>query len=96
MYRTAALILALAAIVFFAVRSGEEPVRALQKPEVRLAPEGLGATRGPDAERESAAATSKIGIFETPGRVPDYDVLEVNSDERDGARGAAPNRLPLA
>ncbi|MBA3703702.1 MAG: hypothetical protein H0W79_12960, partial [Rubrobacteraceae bacterium] len=38
MYRAVALILALIAVVFFAVRLAGEPVRALQKPEVRPAP----------------------------------------------------------
>ena len=67
MYRTAALILALAATLFFAVRSGEEPVRALQKPEVRPAPEVLGATRKGRAPRlrRRSGISRRRGAFPT-------------------------------
>ena len=41
MYRAAGLILALVAVVFFAAQLAEEPVRAIQKPEVRQAPEAF-------------------------------------------------------
>jgi hypothetical protein len=93
LYRTAALILTLA-VVFFAVRSAEEPMRALQKPEVRLAPGifetlgGPGAEGGTAAERAPDEKDLKIGDFETPVRVPDYEILEESPDERDGARAA--------
>ena len=93
MYRTAAVILALA-VVFFAVQSAEEPVRVLQKPTLRLAPEVFETARGPSAEGQTAVErvldeeNPKIGSFETPDRVPDYEVLEESPDERDGARAA--------
>ena len=84
MYRTVAVILALAA-VFFVVRSAEEPVQALHRPEVSAAPEIFETERGP-AEREPDTGEMKIGSFERPGRVPDYEVIEENLDSRDGAR----------
>ena len=85
MYRAAALILVLVAVVFFATQLAEEPVRALQKPEVRPAPKvfepAAGAVGpGPDG------GDLKIGDFEAPERVPDYKVLEKSLDTRDGAR----------
>ena len=99
MYRTAALILALVAVVLFPAQLAEEPVRALQKPEVRPAPEAFeaagasGDVAGPTPDRGDL----KIGSFEAPERVPDYEVLEESFDARDGARaGAAPHRHPLA
>jgi len=87
LYRTAALIVALAA-VFFAVRSAEEPVRALQRPEVHGAPEIFETARGRAAsvELEPDRGQLKIGGFETPERVPDYEVVEEKPDSRDGAR----------
>jgi len=93
LYRTVALILALT-VVFFVVRSGEEPVRALQTPEVRPAPEAFETAGGPSArggiavERAPDEGNLKIGGFEKPARVPDYEVLEEKIDERDGARAA--------
>ena len=92
MYRAAALILALVAVVFFAAQFAEEPVRALQKPEVRPAPEAFAAA-GASGAGDAAGQTLergdlKIGSFEAPERVPDYEVLEESFDTRDGARAA--------
>jgi hypothetical protein len=94
LYRAAAGILALVAVVFFAAQLAEEPVRALQKPEVRPAPKafekaGASGARGsgavvPGAEGEDL----KIGDFEAPELVPDYEILEKNLDQRDGAHAA--------
>ena len=92
MYRTVALILAFVAIVFFAVRLADDPVSALQKPEVRQAPEAFEAveasrTKGEDTEGPAAdRGDAKIGDFEAPEHVPDYKILEENPDRRDGAR----------
>ena len=87
LYRAAALVLALVAVVFFAAQLAEEPVQALQKPEVRPAPEAFepaaGAV-GPGPE----GGDLKIGDFEAPERVPEYEVLEKSLDTRDGARAA--------
>jgi len=88
LYRTAALVLALAAaaVVFFAVRAAEEPVRALQKPEVPRAPEVFETARGPAAGQAPDEEELKIGSFEAPEDVPHYEVLEKSLDEREGAR----------
>jgi hypothetical protein len=91
-YRAAALMLALVVVVFFAAQLAEEPVRVLQKPEVRPAPEAFEAA-GASGEGDVAGPTPdrgdlKIGSFEAPQRVPDYEVLEESFDTRDGARAA--------
>ena len=92
MYRAAALVLALVAVVFFAARLAEEPVRALQRPEVRPAPDAFetagasGAQGGDAVGAGSDGGDLKIGDFEAPERVPDYEVLEKSLDSRDGAR----------
>jgi hypothetical protein len=89
-YRAAVLILALVVVVFFAAQLAEEPVRALQKPEVRPAPEAFETAAasedvaGPTPDRGDL----KIGSFEAPERVPYYEVLEKSFDTRDGARAA--------
>ena len=94
MYRAVALILALVAVGFFAVRLAGEPVRALQKPEVRPAPEALetagasGAEGGDEVGGQLDEGDLKIGSFEAPESVPDYEILEERVVERDGARAA--------
>jgi hypothetical protein len=82
-YRAAALILAIVVVVI-AVRLGEEPVRAIHKPEVRPAPEvfeTMGATGGSASDE----GEQKIGDFEAPEYVPDYEILEKSLDAREGA-----------
>ena len=90
MYRTAALILAIVTVVFFAARLAEEPVRAFQKPEVRPAPKAFETAEAAGAQGGDAVGPDggdlKIGDFEAPERVPDYEVLEKSLDSRDGAR----------
>lgn len=93
MYRIAAVILALVvAVVFFAVRQAEEPVRALQKPELHPAPgafEKVGGPRGRDAPGPAPGEGDlKIGDFAAPEYIPDYEILEESSDKREGARAA--------
>ena len=95
MYRAAALILVLVAVVFFATQLAEEPVRALQKPEVRPAPKAFESAAGASGAQGSGAVGPgpdawdvKIGDFVAPERVPDYAVLEKSLDTRDGARAA--------
>jgi hypothetical protein len=91
-YRAAAGILALVAVIFFAVRLADDPVRALQKPEVRPAPGTFEMALASGAQKDDAvgpapeAGDMKIGDFEAPERVPDYEVLEKTLDSRDGAR----------
>jgi hypothetical protein len=92
LYRAAALILALVAVVFIAVRFAEEPVRAIQKPEVRPAPGTFETARASGAQGTDAVGPGadggdlRIGDFEAPAHVPDYEVLEKSLDTRDGAR----------
>jgi hypothetical protein len=92
LYRAAALVLVLVAVVFFAARLAEEPVGALQKPAVRPAPEAFETAGASGAQEEDAvgrapdAGDLKIGDFEAPERVPDYEVLQESPDTRDGAR----------
>jgi hypothetical protein len=92
LYRAAVLILALVAVVFFAAQLAEQPVRAIQKPEVRLAPEAFESAVASGAQKEDAVGPApdvgglKIGDFDAPERVPDYKVLQKSLDSRDGAR----------
>ena len=92
MYRAAAGILAVVAVVFFAAQLAEEPVRALQKPEVRPAPKafevaGTSGAQGEDTVGPgSEEGNLEIGSFQAPERVPEYKVLEKTLDSRDGAR----------
>ena len=92
MYRVAALILALVAVVFFAARFAEEPVQALQKPEVRPAPEAFSKASGAQGEDVVGSGTDvgdlKIGSFEAPERVPEYEVLEESFARRNDVRAA--------
>ena len=91
MYRAVALILAFVAVVYLWAWLAEEPVRTLQEPEVRLAPEafekvGVSSAGGGDAVGlASDEGNLKIGDFEAPQHVPDYEVLEKSLDTRDGA-----------
>jgi hypothetical protein len=92
LYRAAALILVLVAVVFFAAQLAEVPVRAIQKPEVRLAPEAFEKAGVSGAQGSGAVGPGpdggdlKIGDFEAPERVPEYEILEKSTDARDGAR----------
>ena len=94
LYRAAALILAFVAVFFFAVWLADDPVQAIQKPEVRPAPEvfeavGASGSEGGDAVGQDAdVGDLKIGHFETPEHVPDYEVLEENTNGRNGVRVA--------
>jgi hypothetical protein len=72
LYRAAAGILALVAIVFFAAQLAQDPVRAIHKPEVRPAPiafekAGTSGAQGRDAVGPDGA-DMKIGGFEAPQR----------------------------
>jgi hypothetical protein len=92
LYRSAALILALVAVVFFAAQLAKEPVRAIQKPEVRLAPEAFekvsGAQAGDAVGPGSNVGDLKIGSFEAPERVPEYEILEASFARRNDVRAA--------
>jgi hypothetical protein len=91
LYRKVSLILA-ATAVSFAVGCAGESVRAVRTPEVRPPPEVLETGRGQNVERGAAPERARedgylrIGSFETPNHVPDYEILEEKADGRDGAR----------
>ena len=68
------------------------PLQAVARTEVRDAPEPFSAEKrtasADEAARRERAAEMRIGSFERPEEVPEYDVLDERRDERDGARGA--------
>jgi hypothetical protein len=66
-------------------RAGEGPVSALETPDVRPAPGVF------DEERREASellAGIRVGSFERPEDVPDYEILEKTPTESLGARSA--------
>ncbi len=64
-------------------RASEEPIRALETPELRPAPEVF-----KEAQPASANQKLRIGSFERPVDVPGYEILEETPTGSDGARGA--------
>ena len=89
--RLSALVLVMIAAlaVFFAVSIGGEPVHRLLAPALRAAPPIAQATQ-PERTREVKAATEeyaniRIGSFEKPEEVPEYEILESLPADRDGA-----------
>ena len=78
--RVAVPVLAVAAAVLL-WRTGEEPIRALETPELRPAPEIF--------ERlQRSTGEVQIGSFERPENVPAYEILEEVQTASDGARSA--------
>jgi hypothetical protein len=87
--RLSALILVMiaAVTVFFGASIGGEPVHRLEEPALRAAPTIAQATQ---PERTGEAATEeyaniRIGSFEKPEQVPEYEILESLPADRDGA-----------
>ncbi len=85
------LVMIAAVAVFFTASIGGEPVRRLETPALRVAPTIAQATQ-PETERtgEGEAATEeyaniRIGSFEKPEQVPEYEILESLPADRDGA-----------
>ncbi len=71
--------------------AGDGPVRAVASPEVRDAPEPFAAedvaAKGEEV-RTPELASVRIGSFERPEEVPEYEILDERRNQRDGARGA--------
>ena len=67
--------------------AGEEPIRALEMPEVRPAP-GIFAVSQQASERAQEFEEMRIGSFERPENVPGYEVLEKRPTGSAGARSA--------
>ncbi len=71
---------------------GAEPVHRLETPALYAAPtvapaEATGGADGGGSSRERrAGGEMRIGSFEEPESVPEYEILEKRPDERDGAR----------
>jgi hypothetical protein len=85
------VVLLAGAAVLVAAWPGQEPVHALQTPEVRTAPvvfEKIGNPGSAESGRAPGAGEVKIGDFEAPERVPEYEILEERPDRREGARAA--------
>ena len=87
MLRVTALVFAAAALGILLWRVGEEPIRALEMPELRSAP-GIFAVSQPASERARKFEEMRIGSFERPESVPGYEVLEKRPTGSDGARSA--------
>lgn len=75
--------------------SGDGPVRAVEAPELRAAPEPSAALDAASGREEAGPETSsrarsegRIGDFGRPEGVPEYEILDERKNERDGARGA--------
>ncbi len=66
--------------------AGEAPVSAVDPPELRPAPEPYVAAEG--ANVAPRIPDVSIGSFDRPEGVPDYEILQTDRAERDGARGA--------
>ncbi len=92
--RLSALILVMiaAVAVFFTASIGGEPVHRLETPALPAAPTIARATQ-PETTGEVEAATEeyaniRIGSFEKPDGVPEYEILESLPADRDGANAA--------
>lgn len=92
--RVPALILVVISVVVVtgvAWWAGDEPLRAVEWPELRGAPEPFEVVRVASAgegARPEKSAQIRIGDFERPEGVPEYEILDERRDQRDGARGA--------
>ena len=90
------LVVILTVAAFLAWRAAGEPVHPIETPELRAAP-GIpvassrhnsgGGDRGPNLEA-AWATEMRIGSFEKPEQVPEYEVLESLPADRDGAHAA--------
>ncbi len=87
MLRASKLALLSAMLVIATSSCGTEAVRTLSVvPSVRPAPE-IASLRGDDTEGAGDASEEiRIGGFERPDRVPEYEVIERNETRRDGVR----------
>jgi hypothetical protein len=78
-----AVLVFVAAVAVLLWRAGEEPISALETPEVRPAP---GVFEEEQRRAAEELAGIRIGNFERPGDVPHYEVLEESPTESHGAR----------
>lgn len=91
--RASTLILIIVSVVVagLVLWTGDEPLQAVESPEVRGAPEPFETARNASADesaRPQKSAEIRIGDFKRPQEVPEYEILDERRDQRDGARGA--------
>jgi hypothetical protein len=80
-----AVLVFVVALAVFLWRAGEGPVRALETPAVRPAPEVFEAARpAPEQDREEP----RVGSFKRPENVPTYEIVEESQTGSDGVRSA--------
>ncbi|MDQ3375663.1 MAG: hypothetical protein M3533_02060 [Actinomycetota bacterium] len=86
------LVVASALVAGLVWRAGDGPLQAVTAPELRDAPEAYAAARSvastDEEARPDASSEVRIGNFERPEEVPEYEILDERRNERDGARGA--------
>jgi hypothetical protein len=86
--RVTALIIVVGAVgILLLWQTSEEPIRALETPELRPAP-GIFAVSQSASERTRKFEEMRIGSFEPPEEVPGYEVLEKRPTGSDGTRSA--------
>jgi hypothetical protein len=85
--RVTALVFVVGAVGILLWRTAEEPIGALEMPELRPAP-GIFAVSQPASERAREFEEMRIGSFERPESVPGYEVLEKRPTGSAGARSA--------
>jgi hypothetical protein len=83
-FASLAALFALCALFLWLAADG--PVSAVGPPELGSAPEPYVVVRSNYVV--PAPPDISIGSFERPDGVPDYEILQTNRSERDGARGA--------
>ena len=88
MYRAAALVLVLVAVVVFAARLAEEPVQASRSPRYARPQRPSRKRRAGRGRAGLRFGDLKIGSFEAPERVPEYEVLEESTARRNDVRAA--------
>lgn len=74
-----------------ACQIGDEPLQAVELPELRDAPEPFAARSDAslaEASLSGESAEVRIGDFKRPEEVPEYEILDEVRDQRQGARGA--------
>lgn len=85
------LIIVSTVVACSAWQTGEEPPPTVELPELRDAPEPFAArseASAGEASRSGKSAEVRIGSFEQPEEVPEYEILEESRARREGARGA--------
>ncbi len=87
------LLLRVAALVFVVAlavliwRAAQEPIRALEMPALRSAPEVFEASQAA-SERGGTFEKLRVGSFERPEDVPAYEILEERPTGSEGVRSA--------